>query len=837
MISHREQIPHGMGNYMMHILTELNNDLIKIHGECHIEKGSLEVRPFRLAHETEKWSEKVKDMLTKHKQDFKQAEIPLEDNGRKVVLEYLVTLQEFHADLYYTINEGVLKMGGCSVTINEAVEAINNIVVQEVEVTIELQHSPRLIEYLLKFAKREIDAINPPVTSKKDQDTPGKISIHGVKQSLDLAQKIAHEKIAETHTDYVLLTQTAHRLLSNRKAKTKITQSLGDVAGSVFYVFEKIDQKDEFTRQVCIMSSDSVSLAVAKRKFESLIRERKIPLPTHKLGISSSQEWKTLVETLTSKHFISISSSGEWVTVLGNEDDLPNAVNEVSEFLDTQNNVSDEFVVNGPKWQVIVNHRNDKLLAVKKVAEQRKLVLTLPEANEDAREVFIGLQGNVKAIEDIKGLLQLLVVEVECKEVKIPPQPGLQKVMEKGMLGTKCHELQRSHKVVVKYEVQETTPLKPQFGRQGTQQDIPNAPHREVNATSPNGIRVLIYQGDFAKMKCDAIATFITETPTFNEPVLMSLSCEGGQEVRNDFESSLNRRLFTATVHKTHYVGNLKCSEICHVVVPKYSANNRQNVQRTIETATYKLLEDTCQNNSDIVITPLTSAPLNYPPEIYAQALISTLSSTNLGMYSDFTVKLFIDDPNHKSVFEEMMRDSGYSIHHVRPQTGHIPLPSVTRQRGDVESLKRVIKITKGNILDVQVCHFYKYIYLIPIYIIIMYIQCYQSIIILWLYMQADVYINSTGPEMDFSTGALSNMFKRKCGKKLMDEVQEYIKAEGTLQPGKVAVTSANNTKAKAIYHISLEKYIEKDCRRVSESFFKMYTNIISDHVLYSLMR
>ena len=88
---------------------------------------------------------------------------------------------------------------------------------------------------------------------------------------------------------------------------------------------------------------------------------------------------------------------------------------------------------------------------------------------------------------------------------------------------------------------------------------------------------------------------------------------------------------------------------------------------------------------------------------------------------------------------------------------------------------------------------------------------------VLCLYIQADVYINSTGPEMDFSAGTLSIMFKKTCGKKLMDEVQEYIKAERTLQPGKVAVTSANNTKAKAIYHVSLEKYLEKDCRRVSE--------------------
>ena len=98
---------------------------------------------------------------------------------------------------------------------------------------------------------------------------------------------------------------------------------------------------------------------------------------------------------------------------------------------------------------------------MKKGAEHHKVDLTLPEANEDARKVFIGLQGNIKAIENIKCLLQLLVAEVERKNVKIPPQPGLQKVIEKGMLGAKCHELQcsHSHKVVVKYEGEEATPL------------------------------------------------------------------------------------------------------------------------------------------------------------------------------------------------------------------------------------------------------------------------------------------------------------------------------------------------------------------------------------------
>ena len=709
-VPYSEKISAEMMHYMMHILPELNRDFITcgIHGEGRIEKESLEVRPYDLAHDIENWEGKVIEMLTKHKQDFKQAEIQLQEEGKGLVLQHLVGFQREHADFYFNINEDFLKMAGCSITIKKAVNAVNKIVDEKVEVNIELQHPPRLIEYLLKFAKREIDAINPPVKIKKDPDTPGKLSIWGVKRSLDLVERIAHEKLAQTHTECIVLSQTAHRLLFNRKGKAKIAQSLGDIASSVFYLFEKIDQKDEFTRQVCIMSSDSISLAVAKRKFESLIREHKIPLPPNKLGISSSQKWKTLVENLTSEHFISISSSGSWVTVLGNEDDLVVVANAVSSFLETQNSVSDEVLIDGPKWEVIVNHRNNKLVAVKKVAEHRKVDLTLPEANEDAGEVFIGLQGNVRDIEDIKGQLQLLIAEVEKTVLTIPPQPGLQTVDKSGKLRTKCQELQRNHKVVVKYNVEEATPLKPQFGRQGTRQNIPNAPCRVITATSPCGIRVQVYRGDFAKMKCDTITTFITDTPTFNEPVLRSLSCEGGQEVSNDFESSLrlNRKLITATVHKTLNVGRLSCNEMCHVVVPKYSDTIHQNVQHIVAAAN-KLFEAICINSPDIVITPLTSAPLNYPPEIYAQTMISTLSNLNVGMYSnDLNVKLFIDDPNHKDVFEQMMRDSGYKIFYSPNDSSHTTTPIVSGQRGNVESLEKVIKIKKGSILDVQVCSY-----------------------------------------------------------------------------------------------------------------------------------
>ena len=54
------------------------------------------------------------------------------------------------------------------------------------------------------------------------------------------------------------------------------------------------------------------------------------------------------------------------------------------------------------------------------------------------------------------------------------------------------------------------------------------------------------------------------------------------------------------------------------------------------------------------------------------------------------------------------------------------------------------------------------------------------------------------------------------CGQKLLDEVQTHISISGKLAPGQIVVTSADNTKAKAIYHVALPKYDDTDSMRVS---------------------
>ena len=69
---------------------------------------------------------------------------------------------------------------------------------------------------------------------------------------------------------------------------------------------------------------------------------------------------------------------------------------------------------------------------------------------------------------------------------------------------------------------------------------------------------------------------------------------------------------------------------------------------------------------------------------------------------------------------------------------------------------------------------------------------------------------------MNLSHGALSKLYKEKCGKPLSNEIKSYKKKNGKLKYGKVAITSAHNLKAKAIYHVTLKGTKQSDYIDVS---------------------
>ena len=705
----REQVAPESESYYIHALKEMNNDLLAICGEAQIHQGCLEIKPLESAHTLTDWNTQVYTVLNKYKQHLQKVELPIEPQAITMVLDRLAEFKETNHDLSYNLAGDVLKMAGHSQSVLAATEVINNMLIEEIEFSIDIERPPREIEYLLKFVQNEIKAVQPPV--KIVTENPGKLSACGVKKSLECVKLIVEEKLSQVHTENIVLTQAAYSLLSSHQGEDKIAEQLQDMMQSVAYVFEKIEQREECTHQVCILSSDSVSCSTAKRKISSLIAEKKIQLSSERSSIYSSQEWKHLTEEMVSEFFAFINVSGTFITLTGQDIALPRIAEKIDSFLDLQNAATEEFPVKSAKWQIITEQQPHKLKVLLEDAGKMKVKLELPTKIDNNYEVFITLRGDVKSVDNIKGRLEMMLVEVIEKEVPLHPEPGLRQVITQGLLGAKCSELELKHKVVIKYDSNEVSPspARSSLQRLGSRNE-PDVPHRLLLANSPNGFKVTVYSGDYTKKKCDALVTFISETPDFHEDVFTTLAASGGHEVRSDIEASLGARaqLISATVHKTQTVGSLKCSELYHVVLPCYTGASSSIA--VVETTLNMLFSQVCINNSEVIITPFTCPPLNYPVGVCAQAILNVLANINLGIYRDLSVNIFVENAKNKGTFEEKMRDLDYHIYHnqITPPVSNTTLltqrtPNLGSQ-GDADALKNAIKISKGNMLDLVVC-------------------------------------------------------------------------------------------------------------------------------------
>ena len=196
----------------------------------------------------------------------------------------------------------------------------------------------------------------------------------------------------------------------------------------------------------------------------------------------------------------------------------------------------------------------------------------------------------------------------------------------------------------------------------------------------------------------------------------MALSNAGGQDVHDDLETSLgSQRLISASLHRTQQTGNLKCKGIFHAVLPPASSmpgSDFRQQRSALSKILQEAFEELSQNYSTIVLSPLSVPPLSYPSDLYAQCLISTVAAINNGMYSaDLSIQVFIDNESEVDDFKRAMKDKGFHIIYNRTAvqkdaSSLLYRPTVTKQHGTPDTLEKVVKITSGDMLDMQVLVF-----------------------------------------------------------------------------------------------------------------------------------
>ena len=320
-----------------------------------------------------------------------------------------------------------------------------------------------------------------------------------------------------------------------------------------------------------------------------------------------------------------------------------------------------------------MKQQHSKFENLQQIACKKKVILKEPMKDPYSDKVVITLKGEVRSLDNIKGSLEMLFNEVLVNEISLIPDPGQYQIVKES-IDAKCQELESTHKVTIKYkfvEVNATT-----WGNPQRSKHYSNVPCCLIEATSGDGLYVTVYSGDFNKNECDAPVIFIPD----NEITMTEQTgCE--HEVHSDIKTFIH-----SNDNQTYY----------NVVLPYLT-----DALRPLDVLTRALEEFfnhvVCNDNKEIIVAP---PPVNYPVTDFAQAVLNVLA--NPFVHNDLSVMIFIKDTKHEHVFVEKMKESGYSF--FSEPTTLVNTTQPLQKHGSTSSLKEVVQIYKGNILDVEVC-------------------------------------------------------------------------------------------------------------------------------------
>ena len=167
-------------------------------------------------------------------------------------------------------------------------------------------------------------------------------------------------------------------------------------------------------------------------------------------------------------------------------------------------------------------------------------------------------------------------------------------------------------------------------------------------------------------------------------------------------------------------MGSLKCRDVYLIALPCYN-DDPKNVIAKPQSSLVTAINELIAKAIDIVIAPLSCAPLNYPNELVAEALIQVLTSRNSDTGKDLSFSIFVESSSCKAIFESKMREYDYKIHRQHLprlsqslsesgcRTFHQHLPHLSQSLSEpsfsvtVEQLKKTVKVTQGDMMSIKV--------------------------------------------------------------------------------------------------------------------------------------
>ena len=702
--SHREQLTKEKCMYVQKTLGKLTTALEMVKANVTVEENSYTVviSPVQLSGDISDWDIQVQKILNKHLSSYEEKSLEVPKEAPTEVYLYIMEVTGNQTEVYvYRKDEKLTIIAGRSDLVEEVFEKVSDLCescqISQREIPLSKKH----IRYLEKFCKQDLDSMNPPVQYSLDANSQC-VRVTANPQSHAAFLELVQQKSASAVEKSLTLTVEQRNLLLS---KTKIHELLGTTLSHVVYEFEETSVGDgKVTHVLVFLSSSEVPCKAARKIMKPYLHSVSLQVSPQKIRACSDQKWRALVSKLTDDNFalITVVEERKEIIITGDKTLIEDMKKQIEDFLSEHTSVDERVKVDLNVWKVISMNFEKEIEGVKSQAKTKKVIIRWPSRSTNDSGIEIIIRGEPDGVDDIKAQVEMLKVKVHMKEEKVAGVPAVVQVLHS--VEDKLHVLETQHKVAIEVSLES--------GQNGSS-DTGERPRKVCSATAQDGSRVSIYTGDFTQNNdpVGTIVSFITPNPDVQVGNFRLLSRAGGDEVERDFRSKIAQfmELKPNTVFKTKH-GQLRCTQLLHCVLPSWDDGDQQNKTWILEEAIKNILQNASIFGS-LLLTPITSMPLQYPAEVFAQKFMDVITNRTASNSSlaDIQVAIYVDELSHAEQFQQLLSTNNFQIHTRVPSVGSSS-PAPQRQRAAVTKAKAIsspissfITLTCGDMLQQQV--------------------------------------------------------------------------------------------------------------------------------------
>ena len=380
-------------------------------------------------------------------------------------------------------------------------------------------------------------------------------------------------------------------------------------------------------------------------------------------------------------------------------------------FLAEQTSVEESVFIKGHQWKVLSNQNGlgQEVDSIKSIcsAHPKDVKIQWPVNLSDCdKNLCVLIKGDPAMVDKIKNELEALQKKVFYREEKLRNIPAVIYIMSS--IEDKIHVLENQCGASIDVSI-----ASEDSGSGRVRSRSAATASKLCSATCPNGVRISVYNGDFTQhSRVDTIVVFLPPHSNSQDDCnLKLLFATGGADLESDFKKRMSQFVKQAPGDLFPCdPGMLQCSQLLCCFVSPWGGSNGNEEYYFLECLS-KVLAKPCIT---ILFTSVCSNPLNYPAEVFAENVISSIT-TSPTVSPDLTVAAYVSEAEHRRAFLTQFKESncqispsGISPSGISPSgispSGHIA-QSIT------SSISSFMTVTQGSLLSQKVIACYQLIH------------------------------------------------------------------------------------------------------------------------------